>query len=198
MKLEPFSCYKTYLALKNHFTKDNYDYHKYCGKSKASLQSFYNRNDRFWFEKISRQKTDQEIIDFFVSNFVSCDDPQSLWIGQIIKEGEQNYFNWAKRSQALTYIFKEEITSVFTIKNFDQMFEIKNGQHPQILKQHLQKNLSIETLIILDRILSFKKNFDKKLDDPIWNFVSMKMTKYSSFLHIDIFKFRKILKESLL
>lgn len=198
MKLEPFSCYKTYLALKNHFTKDNYDYHKYCGKSKASLQSFYNRKDRFWFEKISRQKSDQEIIDFFVSNFVSCDDPQSLWIGEIIKEGEQNYFNWAKRSQALTYIFKEEITSVFTIKNFDQMFEIKNGQHPQILKQHLQKNLSIETLIILDRILSFKKNFDKKLDDPIWNFVSMKMTKYSSFLHIDIFKFRKILKESLL
>lgn len=198
MKLEPFSCYKTYLALKNHFTKDNYDYHKYCGKSKASLQSFYNRKDRFWFEKISRQKTDQEIIDFFVSNFVSCDDPQSLWIGEIIKEGEQNYINWAKRSQALTYIFKEEITSVFTAKNFDQMFEIKNGQHPQILKQHLQKNLSIETLIILDRILSFKRNFDKKLDDPIWNFVSMKMLKYSSFLHIDMFKFRKILKESLL
>lgn len=198
MKLEPFSCYKTYLALKNHFTKDNYDYHKYCGKSRASLQSFYNRKDRFWFEKISRQKSDQEIIDFFVSNFVSCNDPQSLWIGEIIKEGEQNYINWAKRSQALTYIFKEEITSVFTSKNFDQMFEIKNGQHPQILKQHLQKNLSIETLIILDRILSFKKNFDKKLDDPIWNFVSMKMAKYSSFLHIDIFKFRKILKESLL
>lgn len=147
---------------------------------------------------MSRQKTDQEIIDFFVSNFVSCDDPQSLWIGEIIKEGEQNYMNWAKRSQALTYIFKEEIISVFTSKNFDQMFEIKNGQHPQILKKYLQKNLSIETLIILDRILSFKKNFDKKLDDPIWNFVSMKMLKYSSFLHIDIFKFRKILKESLL
>ena len=198
MKLEPFSCYKTYLALKNHFTKDNYDYHKYCGKSRASLNTFYNRKDRFWFEKMSRQKSDQEIIDFFVSNFVSCDDPQSLWIGEIIKEGEQNYLNWAKRSQALAYIFKEEINSVFTEKNFDTLFEIKNGQHPQILKQHLQKNLSIETLIILDRILSFKKNFDKKLDDPIWKFVSMKMVKYSSFLHIDVFKFRKILKESLL
>jgi hypothetical protein len=196
--LEPFSCYKTYLALKNHFTKDNYDYHKYCGKSRASLNTFYNRKDRFWFEKMSRQKSDQEIIDFFVSNFVSCDDPQSLWIGEIIKEGEQNYLNWAKRSQALAYIFKEEINSVFTEKNFDTLFEIKNGQHPQILKQHLQKNLSIETLIILDRILSFKKNFDKKLDDPIWKFVSMKMVKYSSFLHIDVFKFRKILKESLL
>jgi hypothetical protein len=196
--LEPFSCYKTYLALKNHFTKDNYDYHKYCGKSRASLNTFYGRKDRFWFEKMSRQKSDQEIVDFFVSNFVSCDDPQSLWIGEIIKEGEQNYINWAKRSQALAYIFKQEISLTFTKKNFDQMFEIKNGQHPQILKQHLQKNLSIEALIILDRIISFKKNFDKKLDDPIWKFVSMKMVKYSSFLHIDVFKFRKILKESLL
>ena len=196
MKLEPLSCYKTYIALKNHFTQNNYDYHKYCGKSRASLKSFYNRKDRFWFEKISRQKSDQEIIDFFVSNFVSCNDPQSLWIGEIIKEGEQNYLNWAKRSQSLSYIFKEEIGSIFTAKNFDQMFEIKNGQHPQVLKEYLKHNISIETLIILDRVISFKSNFDKKLEDPIWNFVSMKMFKYSSFLHIDMFKFRKILKES--
>ena len=150
MKLEPFVCYKTYLAIKNHFTSDKYDYHKYSGKVRANLQSFYKRKDRFWFEKISRQKSDQEIVDFFVSNFVSCDDPQSLWIGEIIKEGETNYTNWAKKSQSLAYIFKQEILSVFTVKNFDQMFEIKNGQHPKLLKQYLQKNISIETLIILD------------------------------------------------
>ena len=59
----PFDSYKTYLSLKNHFTKDSYDYFKYCGKSRASLQSFYKRKDRMWFEKVSRQKTDQEVID---------------------------------------------------------------------------------------------------------------------------------------
>jgi len=66
----PFDTYKTYLALKNHFTKDSYDYHKYQGKSRASLQSFYKRRDRYWFEKLSRQKEDKEVIDFFVANFI--------------------------------------------------------------------------------------------------------------------------------
>ena len=104
--MTPFEVYKTYLALKNHFTKDNYDYHKYCGKVRASLQSFYKRKDRFWFEKLSRQKSEKEVIDFFVSNFVSSGDPQSLWIGDIIREGEKTYISWNRKIQSLTYLFK--------------------------------------------------------------------------------------------
>ena len=196
--MDPLTSYKTYLALKNHFTKPNYDYHKYCGKVKAGLQAFYKRNDRMWFEKISRQKTDQEIIDFFVANFVSCDDPQSLWVGNIIREGESNYNNWRKKIQSLSYIFKEEIESSFSNKNFDDLFKIEGNQHPQILKDHLQGKLSLETMVILNQILNYQKEFDKKLLDPIWEFISMRISKYSSFLHTDMFKFRKILKECVL
>ncbi len=32
-----FDCYRTYLAFKNHFTKDNFDYFKYGGKTKRCL-----------------------------------------------------------------------------------------------------------------------------------------------------------------
>lgn len=196
--MNPFECYKIYLSIKNHFTKDNYDYHKYCGKSRATIQSFYKRKDRFWFEKISRQKSEKEILDFFVSNFVSCSDPQSLWIGEIIREGESNYKDWCKKIQSLSYIFKEEIDCVFSDKNFDKVFKIEEGRHPQLLKDHLQGKISLESMIILDRILGYKKEFDQKLQDPIWTFVSMKITKYSSFLHTDVFKFKKILKECVL
>ena len=76
-KVQPFDCYKAYLGLKNHFTKPNYDYQRYCGKSRASIQSFYKRKDRYFFEKLSRQKDDTEVIEFFVSNFADCDDPGS-------------------------------------------------------------------------------------------------------------------------
>ena len=44
-KVTPFDAYKSYLGLKNHFTKPKYDYHKYCGKSRASLQSFYKNGE---------------------------------------------------------------------------------------------------------------------------------------------------------
>ena len=36
--MTPIEVYKTYLAFKNHFTKPNYDYHQYCGKSRASKE----------------------------------------------------------------------------------------------------------------------------------------------------------------
>ena len=193
--MDPHNCYKTYLALKNHFTKDSYDYHKYNGKTRSSLQSFYKRKDRFFFEKMSRQKSDEEILEFFVANFASCNDPQSLWIGEIIKEGEQSYKNWKKKSQSLTYIFKEEMTSLFENKSVEELFDIKGSSHPRILKEYLQGNVSLESLVLLDKILSFRKSFDKKLLDPIWEFVSMRIRKYSPFIHIDIFKYRKILKE---
>lgn len=198
MKLDPHNCYKTYLALKNHFTKDQYDYHKYCGKVRASIQSFYKRKDRFWFEKLSRNKSDKEILDFFVSNFVSCNDPQSLWIGEIIREGESRYKEWNKRIQSLSYIFREEVEQIFHQKPFDEIFFIEGSKHPYILKEHLQNNISLESMIILDRILNYKNNFDKKLDDPVWEFVSKRMSKYSAFLHTDVFKFKKILKECVL
>ena len=128
--MTPFEVYKTYLALKNHFTKDNYDYHKYCGKVRASLQSFYKRKDRFWFEKLSRQKSEKEVIDFFVSNFVSSGDPQRLWIGDIIREGEKTYISWNGKIQSLTYLFKSEVESVISIKDFNETFEVKGSSHP--------------------------------------------------------------------
>jgi hypothetical protein len=151
-----------------------------------------------WFEKMSRQKTDEEIINFFVANFVSCDDPQSLWIGEIIRDGESRYKDWKKKTESISYVFKEEVNEVFTSKNFQQMFEIQSNRHPQILKEHLQGKLSLETMVILNNILNYKTDFDQRLQDPIWEFVSMRILKYSSFIHTDVFKFKKILKECVL
>ncbi len=196
--MTPFECYKLYLSLKNHFTKPNYDYHKYCGKTKASLESFYKRKDRFFYEKLSRQKSDKEIEEFFISNFVSCSDPQSLWIGEIQRDGETRYREWLKKIQSLSYTFKGEIESIFLGKNFDDLFLISGNKHPQILKEYLQNNMSLETFLILDKILGFRKRFDKKLLDPVWETISMRMKKYSAFLNIDVFRYKKILKESLL
>ena len=196
--MTPFDVYKTYISLKSHFTKEKYDYHKYCGKTRVQLSTFYKRKDKYWFERLSRQKNDQQIVDFFVSNFVACDDPQSLWIGEIIREGEGRYLNWCKKQQSLSYTFKQEIESIFNKNNFDNMFKVDPNNHPQIVKEYLRNNVSLETLIILNKILNFSDSFDKKLLDPVWEIVSTKIKKYSQFLNIDVFKFKKILKECVL
>jgi hypothetical protein len=69
------------------------------------------------------------------------------------------------------------------------------SRHPQILKEYLSSRVSLETMVILDHILDYKKKWDKKLTDPVWESVSMKMKKYSPFLNIDIPRYKKILKE---
>ena len=186
-----------YLSLKNHFTKDKYDFHKYCGKSRNSVQSFYKRKDRYFFEKLSRQKTKEEIIDFFVSNFVSVSDPSTLWIGQLMREGEKNYIDWKKRNQSLTYNFKSEMEDILTDKELNVIFERTRG-HPIILKKYLSGKISIETLSILDKIFGFVKDFDGDIQDPVWEVVSKKIKKYSPFLNIDIFAYKKSLREIVL
>lgn len=194
----PFECYKTYLAMKQHFTKDSYDYLKYCGRSKASLQSFYKRKDRYFFEKMSRQHPDKEIENFFIANFVGCDDPQTLYIVDIIKNGEQRYRDWQKKTQSLSYIFKGEIESIFSGKDFDGFFKVEENRHPQIVKEFIRKNISIESLIIIDKVIGYKPIFDKKLTDPVWKLISQKMNKYSPFLNIDVPRYKTILKEIIL
>jgi hypothetical protein len=150
-----------------------------------------------WFEKVSRQKTEQEVEDFFVANFASCNDPETLWIGEMIKEGEERYKNWQKKVQSLSYIFKEESQALFENHKFEEVFKCSKG-HPPLLKKFLVGNVSLETLVIYDKIFMFGKNFDKKLQDPVWETVSRRIKKYSPFLHIDVFHFRKILKEVVL
>lgn len=194
----PFDAYRCYLSMKNHFTKDKYDYHKYRGKSRATVQSFYKRKDRFWFEKLARNKSDQEVVEFFVSNFINCTDPGKLWIGEMIKDGEGRYTEWKKRNQSLSYVFKEETEFIFSDSNFDSMFAMDGTRHPQILKEYLRKNISVETLVILDKILGFRENFDSHLKDPVWETVSMRMKKYSPFLNIDVQRYKKILKQVVL
>ena len=194
----PFDAYRCYLSMKNHFTKDKYDYHKYRGKSRATVQSFYKRKDRFWFEKLARNKSDQEVVEFFVSNFITCTDPGKLWIGEMIKDGEGRYTEWKKRNQSLSYVFKEETESLFSDGNFDSMFAMDGTRHPQILKEYLRKNISIETLVILDKILGFRGNFDSHLKDPVWETVSMRIKKYSPFLNIDVQRYKQILKQVVL
>ena len=196
--MTPFDVYKTYLAFKNHFTKENYDYFKYCGKSRASLDSFHKRKDRYFFERTSRQKNDEEIKAYFVANFAECNDTQSLWIGEIIENGEQIYTNWLKKSQSLFYLFKTEAEVFINKDSFVELFEIKTNQHPEILKKYFQGAISLESMVILDMILGYVKKFDKKLTDPVWETVSLRIRKYQPFLNIDVAKYKEILKEIVL
>ena len=194
MIVTPFETYQHYLSLKNHFTNPKYDFFKYGAKTRASLTSFNKRKDKYWFEKTSRKYSDEEVVDFLVSNFVAADNPQNLWIGEIISSGERTYADWMRRQQSLSYLFKEQSNELFSETKLDDALNCSKG-HPPVLKKFLSGKISLETLVIYDKIFLFGKTFDKKLLDPVWETVSLKIKKYTPFLNIDVFNYKKILRE---
>ena len=194
MKVTPFETYQTYLSMKSHFTNKRYDFFKYGGKSRATMTSFNKRKDKYWFEKTSRKYSDQEITDFLLANFVTTNTPQNLWIGEIINSGERTYADWMRRQQSLTYLFKEQSKKLLSEKELEEVFNCSRG-HPPILKKYLGGEISLETLVIFEKIFSFGKKFNRKLKDPVWETVNMKMKKYIPFLHINVLQYKKILRQ---
>ena len=47
-----FDAYKMYLAVKQHFNREGYDYFKYNGKVNAKITSFEHRKDRIFYSKL--------------------------------------------------------------------------------------------------------------------------------------------------
>jgi len=193
MIVTSFETYQHYLSLKNHFTNPKYDFFKYGAKTRATVTSFNKRKDKYWFEKTSRKYSDKEIVDFLVSNFSNADNPQNLWIGEIINSGERVYAEWMKKNQSLTYLFKEQSNELFLENNLETLFDCSKG-HPKILKEFLSGRFSLENFVIYNKIFHFSKNFDKKLSDPVWETVSLKVKKYDPFININVFKYKTILR----
>jgi len=192
--VSPYQVYCEYLALKSHFSNKNYDYFKYNKKVRASVTSFNRRTDKYWFEKTSRKYKDEEIVNFLVANFVESTSVNQIWIGEIINSGERNYSEWMRRQQSLTYLFKEQSSELLSENELETLFNCTKG-HPVILKKYLSGSVSLETLTIFDKIFHFSKDFNKKLTDPVWESVSLKISKYSPFLNIDMFQYKKILRD---
>ena len=192
IKMDPFDCYKEYVAIKTHFHANKYDYFKHR-KRKISLDTFKKRNDQLFFVKLSKDYKDDEISKFFVANFI---ENENLWIGDALdSQAEFKYKEWQKRMQSMSYIFSNDIEKMLDKDNFDNWFKVIEGQHPILLKQTIAKYICMETFSILNMILNFVPDWDKKIKEKIiWPEFKNKVMKYTPFLEVDKTKFRKILR----
>ena len=191
--MSPYDVYTTYLAMKKHFTDSKFDFFRYNGKTRSSVAAFNKRRDKYFFERMSRKLSDDEIKMYFIANFIATDNPSSVWVGEIMQSGERHYTELSKKYQSITYLFKEECSDLFDEYKLDQIFDCSKG-HPPIFKRYLAGEISAETITILDIIFGFTSKIDKKLSDPVWETVSMKIKKYKPFINIDILKCKSILR----
>ena len=211
--LRGFDVYKTYLALKRHFNSDRYNYFNYSFKNRgvsARYSTYQNRNDVFYFESLAKDlKKHEEIEGFLVANFVYN---SRMWVGEMYGDQAKRTFNdWKKRIESLTYQFKEDVDTLHDLIDnfnkkglglqlgFDRIFTVEEGQHPVLLEQILGKHVNLESVIIMNQILQFTHNWNKRiLDRVIWPDIYLLISKYEPFLRIeDLTKYKKIMRERL-
>ena len=194
----PFEVYRTYLSVRNHFTRDNYDFFKFGGKTKVSSGAFDKRKDRYIFDKISKDFRDEEVPLLFVSNFVA---KEKFWIGNVLSEESRNiYITWRKRIQSLSYGFKNDVELIDQEINdreisFNDVFKVQDGQHPIILRLALANLISLESFLILNKILDFFPQSNLQIGETIiWPDFYKNCVKYETFVKVDTTQFKFILK----
>jgi len=193
-----YDAYRLYLAIKLHFTTPNYDYFKHNAKVNSSLNAFLKRNDRFFFHKLATKYGD-DLMMYFVSNFV---DRPKTWVGDLVRaDGDTIYNKWRKYNESFSYNFRNDCVLVSNIINadsirFDDVFSVVNGQHPRMLRLLLSGKISIQSLIIFDKILSFVGRWDKEIAETvIWPEKSFKIAKLRPFVNVNTTKCKFIMKE---
>lgn len=194
MKMEAIDAYKTYIALKHHFTLDTYDYFRYNKKTRVTLDSFLKRKDKIFFAKLGNRK-DAYLESFLVANFLY---QTNMWVGELLSdECEDRYKDWKRRQESLSYHFKTEMEFISDLspEEFNKLFHPMNDNHPEIIQKYMRKEISLETLCILDHILKFIHKTDKIIFDPIYIDISKLCKKYQPFLKVDIPKLKSVLKQ---
>ena len=189
LRMNEFEAYQKYIALKLHFTSD-YDYFKYNGKTNVTLNSFNERKDKFHFKKIVKKYGDENIIEYFVANLIN----EKPWIGSM---DVATYSQWLGRIQSIEYIFENDAKNLLTtVDNFDIIFTSMEGNHPKVLRAYLGKKISLETLVVFEKLLHYRKRFDKEIKEQfIWPKISRLIEKYEPFIEADTNRCKKLLVE---
>ena len=192
-----YEAFSIYNSLKLHFTSGSYDYFKYNGKSNISIEAFENRRDKYHFYKLSRQNEKDDYIEFLVSNFLI---KENLWAGDLLQE--EAIIAYKRRMatiQSLSYKFQNDCQRLKELVDSPNDLLKTNGEYPKLLVMVLQKDIHLETLVIMNSIMNFIPMWDKKIDDTIrYPEFSNKVKKYTPFLNFDKVKFKNIIMKELL
>ena len=173
MTRDGYEVYMMYLALQRHFTTD-YDYFKYNGKVRGSKESYQKRNDMWSFEKICKIIPENNRLDFMVANFL--ENPQ-CWV----KNMDISHYNtYIERHKNITSIFKQDLERIKQ-EGPAKVMQVTQS-YPKIYDMYIKKDITLETLVILNRIFPFVDKHVEQVQVPfVFPDIVKKIKNYEQF-----------------
>jgi len=190
-----YESYTLYLGIKNHFTKESYDFTKY-GCPKVKWSTFLARKDKYYFGKLAKLYG-EDLQQFYICSMIKNKD---AWIGDLTnQEYSDAFLAWKKTHESMEYVFSQDVDKLFDylVDNnytFDSLFYDSVSKLP-IFKLVSQGFIKEETYIILDLILDFRSRANKLMESNIlWKEFDARIEKYKKFLKMNEQKEKKYLQ----
>ena len=185
-----YYAYRTFLAVRNHFTKEFYNYFFYNGHTKTSENKFKDNKNYEQFISLSRRASTKDLPYFIASNLAYTRG--AIWVTDLLTiDAKNRYSNFRKYIEASSYFFAEDMKK---LGNLNLALKITNDQYPKIIIDSLSGKIRMESLCILDYLYSGKMTeyFAANIHEPyLWPTFKLRYTKYTPFLTFDSAKCKK-------
>lgn len=204
---KPIFFYETYKAIHLHFTS-NYDFFKFRGKlksrieTKTQVEEFMRSNNYGFSVRLAKKRRNKlEMVEFLLANIIKNNQ---IWLCDLLcEDAEETFVAWKKRQDSLTYTFINDINFMLSHnKHFNNYFVSDNNEYPDIVMYLMNNEISLETVVIIDKILGFTKKLGSFKKDFILIEINNNIQNYKPFLleyhNLDgdgLKKFKKILHE---
>lgn len=180
---------KYFNAIKLHFNDERYNALNYNFRTKIS---FIPENQFYMYQRLYKMYK-KDLINFYVANFY--ENPKASIFDLCSPEADEIYKKWKIRNESLTYHFKEQVNELLSENSLNEILLVKKT-YPILMVKTMQEEVSIDTLLIMDSVLQFFKDWNKRIkEDIVWKTFKMKSDKYRCFMNIDLDKFKEILKK---
>jgi hypothetical protein len=192
-QITAIECYGTYQAIKRHF-EGSYDYVKYNGKVNINPGQFESRKDYLVYNWLAKKYNKEDYTDLVLANILKKGSVYSRDL--LTDQAKEVMLEYQKRIGSLNYIFKNDLLKLIEDDNFTDIILSQDGDFPKLLKRYEWKEISLETVIIIDDLLRIFGQWNKSIDDRIiWPSLYKTFMKYKPFLQYDREKIREIFKE---
>lgn len=192
--MTPFQLFNTMVAMKMHFTQPSYDFVKFKGKTRSSLESFEARRDRIFFFRLEKKNL-KDPITFMAANF---SENQELWVTDFIENfstAEKRYNEWLKRQESLSYLFEQDLDKL--PDDLSLCLTVKDNNYPLLFDMVRKRTIMKETVFIMDKVIKFSSYWNKSItsfDDIIYPKFMMNIQKIGLLINPDVIKCKSSLK----
>lgn len=190
IRVNPFTVYSTYIAIKLHFDRGSYDAFKYNfkgpHKKNATLE---NSKDRYVYEKLAIKYPKQhDLIEFFLANNLA----NNKWIRDMTDDA---YVEWLGKIQSMTYRFNTDMNNLVDFATdrdytFDDCLKVNAASKSVPIISLFSKGIiSEESIVTLDVLIDFLKSINKStVSDPlgILSDTVYRMQQYKPFIRARI------------